>query len=167
MHGQLPLAAPEQNTDQERYHDCMQGRFLSPPSQAIKGRTWSPIPFDSASDGPSGFLDRLSSRLNGLLSLVELVWAIDTFADHPSSPRQCGKSTPGTHNRSRPLDHLATNRRPDPFFHRARANLTDTARSPYLLDPPANWFVRQPRLPGLRLAVQTHEPRMKGKLRAS
>jgi hypothetical protein len=99
-HGQLPAAAPEQNTDQERYRDCMQGRFLSPTSQAIKGRTWSRIPFDSASDGPSGFLDRLSSRLNGLLSLFELVWAIDTFADHLSSPRQCGKPTPGTHNRS-------------------------------------------------------------------
>jgi len=90
-HGQLPAAAPEQNTDQERYHNRMQGRFLSPTSHAIKGRTWSPIPFDSDSDGPSGFLDRLSSRLNGLFSLVELVWAIDTFASHLSSPRQCGK----------------------------------------------------------------------------
>jgi hypothetical protein len=95
MHVQLPLAAPEQNTDQERYHDCMQGRFLSPTSQAIKRRTWSLTPFDSASDGPSGCLDRLSSRFNGLLGLVELVCAIDTFPGHLSSPRQCGRSTPG------------------------------------------------------------------------
>src|SRR5438046_1207282 len=102
MHGQLPPAAPEQNTDQERYRDCMQGRFLSPMSQAFKGRIWSPTPFDSASDGPSGFLDRLSSRFNGLLGLLERVWGIDTFADHLSSPRQRRRSTPGTDNRSQP-----------------------------------------------------------------
>src|SRR3954454_24472682 len=77
----------------------MQGCFLSPTRQAVERRTWVPACFDGVGDGLSGFLDRLGSRLNGLLGLVELVWAIDIFADHLSSPRQ-RRSTPGTENRS-------------------------------------------------------------------
>jgi hypothetical protein len=55
--------------------------------------------FDSIGYGLSGFLDRLSSRLNGVLGLVELAWAISilqrfTFADHLSSPWQRGRLTP-------------------------------------------------------------------------
>jgi hypothetical protein len=53
-----------------------------------------PAGFDGVGDGLSGFLDRLSSRLNGLLGLVELVWAIDTFADHLGSPWQLRRPTP-------------------------------------------------------------------------
>src|SRR5437868_10527054 len=75
--GYVPAVAPEQNTDQERDSDCVQGRFLSPTSQAVKRRTWLPVCFDGVSYRLSGFLDRLSSRLNGLLGLVELVWTID------------------------------------------------------------------------------------------
>jgi hypothetical protein len=61
--------------------------------------------FDSIGDGLSGYLDRLSSRLNGLFGLVELAWAIGilqrlTFAGHLSSPRQRAKLTPRIANRS-------------------------------------------------------------------
>ena len=72
----LPAAASEQNTDQERYSDRVQGRLPSPASQAVKRRTRLPACFDSVGYGLSGFLDRLSSRLNGLLGLVELAWTI-------------------------------------------------------------------------------------------
>jgi hypothetical protein len=46
-----------------------------------------PACFDSVGDGLSGFLDRVSSRLNGLLGLVELAWSFGilqrlTFPDH-------------------------------------------------------------------------------------
>jgi hypothetical protein len=98
--------APEQNTDQESNSDRVQRRFSSPASQAVQRRTRLSACFDSIGYGLSGFLDRLSSRLNGLLGLVELAWAIGilqrlTFADHLSSPLQRGRSTPGTDNRSK------------------------------------------------------------------
>jgi hypothetical protein len=94
-----PAAVSKQYTDQERYSDRVQGRFSGPASQAVKRRTRLPACFDSIGYGLSGFLDRLSSRLNGVLGLVELVWAISilqrfTFADHLSSPWQRGRLTP-------------------------------------------------------------------------
>src|SRR5438045_7065305 len=51
-------------------------------SQAVQRRTWLPACFDSVGYRLSGFLDRLSSCLNGLLGLIEFAWAIDAFADH-------------------------------------------------------------------------------------
>ena len=98
--------APQENTDQERYSDRMEGRFSSPASQTVQRRARFSTCFDSICDGLSGVLDRLSNRLNGLLGLFELGWAIDilqglTFADHLSSPRQRGRSTPEPDNRSK------------------------------------------------------------------
>jgi hypothetical protein len=98
-------SAPEQNADQESNGDRVQGRFSSPASQAVKRRTGLTACFDSIGDGLSGFLDRLGSRLNGRLGLVELPWAIGilqrlTLAYHLNSPRQRKESTPGRDNRS-------------------------------------------------------------------
>jgi hypothetical protein len=47
-----------------------------------------PACFNGVGNGLSGFLDRLSSRLNGLPGLVELILTFNIFAGHLNSPRQ-------------------------------------------------------------------------------
>jgi hypothetical protein len=98
--GELPAAARKQNTDQKRNSNCVQGRCLCPTKQAVEWRAWLPACFNGVGNRLSGFFDRLGSRLNGLLGLVQLIRTFGTFSDHLSSPWLRGRSTPGTYDRS-------------------------------------------------------------------
>lgn len=108
-------ATPEQNAEQKRYSDRVQGRLSRPAGQAIERRPRFPACFDSVGDGPRGFPDRLGGRPNSLSGLVELAWTVGLrrlmFAGHLNSPvgtqerRPRAKIVP--HLRDRPVDRVA------------------------------------------------------------